>query len=148
MLLHLFTIKKPLTEIHLQPVKRTKIAHMPQHGNPVVSRSQNQRSAFMASFAQSLHIATVCLHCLTFVSALNTQIHNNFGGTTLNIVRILQMLLINVMGGFIQLSSHTFMSLDKSHNRTERDTQGVGRDILIPKKLFLELCGPRGNSFR
>ena len=36
----------------------------------------------------------------------------------------------------------------KSHNRTERDTQGVGRDILIPKKLFLELCGPRGNSFR
>ena len=91
---------------------------MPQHGNPVVSRSQNQRSAFMASFAQSLHVATVCLHCLTFVSALNTQIHNNFGGTTLNIVRILQMLLINVMGGFIQLSSHTFMSLDKSHNRT------------------------------
>ena len=36
----------------------------------------------------------------------------------------------------------------KSHNRTERETQGVGRDILIPKKLFLELCGPRGNSFR
>ena len=36
----------------------------------------------------------------------------------------------------------------KSHNRTARDTQGVGRDILIPKKLFLELCGPRGNSFR
>ena len=35
----------------------------------------------------------------------------------------------------------------KRHNRTERDTQGVGRDILIPKKLFLELCGPRGNSF-
>ena len=29
----------------------------------------------------------------------------------------------------------------KSHNRTERDPQGVGRDILIPKKLFLELCG-------
>ena len=29
----------------------------------------------------------------------------------------------------------------KSHNRTERDSQGVGRDILIPKKLFLERCG-------
>ena len=36
----------------------------------------------------------------------------------------------------------------KSHNRTERDTQGVGRDILSPKKLFLELCGPCENSFR
>ena len=36
----------------------------------------------------------------------------------------------------------------KSHNRTERDSQGVGGDILISKKLFLELCGPRGNSFR
>ena len=29
----------------------------------------------------------------------------------------------------------------KSHNRTERDSQGVGRDILISKKLFLEPCG-------
>ena len=37
---------------------------------------------------------------------------------------------------------------DNNHNRTERDSQGVGRDILISKKLFLELCGPRGNSFR
>ena len=36
----------------------------------------------------------------------------------------------------------------KSHNRTERDSQGVGRDILISKKLFLELCGPCENSFR
>ena len=36
----------------------------------------------------------------------------------------------------------------KSHNRTERDTQGVGRDILIPKKLFLELCGLCENSYR
>ena len=36
----------------------------------------------------------------------------------------------------------------KSHNRTERESKGVGRDILISKKLFLELCGPRGNSFR
>ena len=25
----------------------------------------------------------------------------------------------------------------KSHNRTERDSQGVGRDILISKKLWL-----------
>ena len=40
------------------------------------------------------------------------------------------------------------ISSAKSHNRTERDTQGVGRDILIPKKLFLELCGPCENSFR
>ena len=31
------------------------------------------------------------------------------------------------------------MYRDKSHNRTERESQGVGRDILIPKKLFLEL---------
>ena len=30
---------------------------------------------------------------------------------------------------------------NKSHNRTERDSQGVGRDILISKKLFLEPCG-------
>ena len=37
--------------------------------------------------------------------------------------------------------------MDKSHNRTERDSQGVGRDILISKKLFLELCEPRGNSW-
>ena len=29
----------------------------------------------------------------------------------------------------------------KSHNRTETDFQGVGRDILISKKLFLEPCG-------
>ena len=36
----------------------------------------------------------------------------------------------------------------KSHNRTERESKDVGRDILISKKLFLELCGPRGNSFR
>ena len=36
----------------------------------------------------------------------------------------------------------------KSHNRTARESEGVGRDILILKKLFLELCGPRGNSFR
>ena len=36
----------------------------------------------------------------------------------------------------------------KSHNSTERDSQGVGRDILISKELILELCGPRGNSFR
>ena len=43
---------------------------------------------------------------------------------------------------------HFELSYRKSHNRTERDTQGVGRDILIPKKLFLELCGPHGNSFR
>ena len=34
------------------------------------------------------------------------------------------------------------IKLTKSHNRTERDSQGVGRDILISKKLFLELCGP------
>ena len=33
-------------------------------------------------------------------------------------------------------------SKGKSHNRTERDSQGVGRDILISKKLFLEPCGP------
>ena len=26
----------------------------------------------------------------------------------------------------------------KSHNRTERDTQGVGRDILIPKKNYAD----------
>ena len=38
--------------------------------------------------------------------------------------------------------------LVKSHNRTERESKGVGRDILISKKLFLELCGPRENSFR
>ena len=36
----------------------------------------------------------------------------------------------------------------RSHNRTERESKGVGRDMLISKKLFLELCGPRGNSFR
>ena len=29
----------------------------------------------------------------------------------------------------------------KSHNRTERESQGIGRDILIRKKLFLEPCG-------
>ena len=40
------------------------------------------------------------------------------------------------------------LSLNKSHNRTERDSQGVARDILISKKLFLELCGPCENSFR
>ena len=39
-------------------------------------------------------------------------------------------------------------TLVKSHNRTERESKGVGWDILISKKLFLELCGPRGNSFR
>ena len=39
-------------------------------------------------------------------------------------------------------------TLVKSHNRTERVSKGVGRDILISKKLFLELCGPRRNSFR
>ena len=38
--------------------------------------------------------------------------------------------------------------MDKSHNKTERESKGVGRDILISKKLFLELCRPRGNSFR
>ena len=27
------------------------------------------------------------------------------------------------------------------NNRTERDSQGVGQDILISKKLFLEPCG-------
>ena len=31
-------------------------------------------------------------------------------------------------------------TLIKSHNRTERDSQGVSRDILISKKLFLELA--------
>ena len=36
----------------------------------------------------------------------------------------------------------------KNHNRTERESEGVGPDIFILKKLFLELCGPRGNSFR
>ena len=36
----------------------------------------------------------------------------------------------------------------RDHNRTERESKGVGRDILISQKLFLELCGPRGNSFR
>ena len=47
------------------------------------------------------------------------------------------------------ISSHVkILPFAKSHNRTERDTQGVGRDILIPKKLFLELCGPCENSFR
>ena len=35
----------------------------------------------------------------------------------------------------------------KSHNRTERESKGVGRDILISKKLFLELCRASGNSF-
>ena len=39
-------------------------------------------------------------------------------------------------------------TLVKSHNRTERESKDVGRDILISKKLFLELCVPRGNSFR
>ena len=43
--------------------------------------------------------------------------------------------------------SHS-IGVHKRNDRTERDTQGVGRDILIPKKLFLELCGPRGNKFR
>ena len=32
----------------------------------------------------------------------------------------------------------------KSHNRTERESKGVGRDILISKKLFLELCRASG----
>ena len=36
----------------------------------------------------------------------------------------------------------------KSHNRAERESKGVGRDILISKKLFLELCRASGNSFR
>ena len=35
----------------------------------------------------------------------------------------------------------------KNHNRTERESEGVGPDIFILKKLFLELCGPHGNSF-
>ena len=35
----------------------------------------------------------------------------------------------------------------KSHNRTERDSQGVGRDILISKKLFLAGL-PRARSAR
>ena len=39
-------------------------------------------------------------------------------------------------------------TLVKSHNRTERESKDVGRDILMSKKLFLQLCGPRGNSFR
>ena len=37
--------------------------------------------------------------------------------------------------------SNVQIVITKSHNRTERDSQGVGRDILISKKLFLELCG-------
>ena len=41
-----------------------------------------------------------------------------------------------------------YIQVNKSHNRTERESKGVGLDILISKKLFLELCGPRGNSFR
>ena len=32
----------------------------------------------------------------------------------------------------------------KSHNRTERESKGVGRDILISKKLFLGLCRASG----
>ena len=40
------------------------------------------------------------------------------------------------------------MHMDKSHNKTERESKSVGQDILISKKLFLELCRPRGNSFR
>ena len=36
----------------------------------------------------------------------------------------------------------------RDHNSTERESKGVGRDILISKQLFLELCGPRRNSFR
>ena len=35
----------------------------------------------------------------------------------------------------------------RDHNRTERESKGVGRDILISQKLFLELCGPRGKQF-
>ena len=42
----------------------------------------------------------------------------------------------------------TVITISNSHNRTERESKGVGWDILISKKLFLELCGPRGNSFR
>ena len=41
-----------------------------------------------------------------------------------------------------------YIQVNKSHNRTERESKGVGLDILISKKLFFELCGPRGNSFR
>ena len=40
-----------------------------------------------------------------------------------------------------------FISFSKSHNTTKRESKGVGRDILISKKLFLEQCGPHGNSF-
>ena len=37
--------------------------------------------------------------------------------------------------------SNVQIVITKSHNRTERDSQDVGRDILISKKLFLEPCG-------
>ena len=43
---------------------------------------------------------------------------------------------------FFRRESANAFAGDKSHNRTERDSQGVGQDILISKKLFLELCGP------
>ena len=38
----------------------------------------------------------------------------------------------------------------KSHNRTEKESpsQALREEILISKKLFLELCGPCENSFR
>ena len=50
---------------------------------------------------------------------------------------------------YFPVKSNVFMfTFIKSHNRTERESKGVDRDILIPKKLFLELCGPRENSFR
>ena len=42
---------------------------------------------------------------------------------------------------FVCFLAQRVLNSIKSHNRTERDSQGVGWDILISKKLFLEPCG-------
>ena len=54
---------------------------------------------------------------------------------------------IQMNSGNVKNTTRDFDDI-KSHNRTERESKGVYWDILISKKLFLELCGPRGNSFR
>ena len=57
--------------------------------------------------------------------------------------------VISEMRVYFTVKPDVFMfTFIKSHNRTERESKGVGQDILISKKLVLELCGPRGNSFR